>query len=110
MRLGDETGNNARLVRVDLGPAHGAVSAPVGAAPDVLSIDAALGWLYVAAESGDLTVFDLARPGLVAIDAEQPGPSAHAVAADPATHRVYFPLSQGPGGAPVVRVMGPSGT
>jgi DNA-binding beta-propeller fold protein YncE len=47
---------------------------------------------------------------LVAIDAEQPDPSDHAVAADPTTQRVYFPLSQGPGGAPVLRVMGPSGT
>ena len=58
------------LARVDLGDSHAAVPSKTGAGPDVLSIDPGLGWLYVAAESGDLTVFDIGQPGLVTIDSD----------------------------------------
>src|SRR5262245_58421044 len=64
--------------------------------PDVLSIDPGLGWLYVAAESGDLTVFDIQTAGVVLLGHDQPGSHSHSVAADPATHRVFFPLQAGP--------------
>jgi DNA-binding beta-propeller fold protein YncE len=101
--------NNDVLARVDLGGAHSVVTAKTGAGPDVLSIDPGLGWIYVAAESGNLTVFDIHQPGLVAIDHEHPAANAHTVAADPATHRVYFPLPAGPKGTPVLRIMKPSG-
>lgn len=99
---------NATLARVDLADAHAVVTAKTGNGPDVLSVDPGLGWLYVAAESGDLTVFDIGQPGLVAIDHEHPGDNAHSVAVDPATHRVYFPLMVGPKGTPVLRIMRPS--
>jgi DNA-binding beta-propeller fold protein YncE len=102
--------NNATLARVDLAGAHGVATAPTGSDPDVLSIDPGLGWLYVAAESGDLTVFDLARPGLALVGHDAPGPDSHTVAVDPATHRVFFPLMSGPGGRPVLRIMRPAGT
>lgn len=96
--------SNDRLVRVALDGAHAVVHESVGAGPDVLAIDPGLGWLYVAAESGDLTVLDIAQPGLVVIDRESPGPGAHTVAVDPATHRVFLPLSQGP----KLRIMRPA--
>lgn len=64
------------------------VTAPTGSGPDVLSVDPGLGWLHVAAESGDLTVFDHAQPGLVDIDHEHPGDDAHSVAVEPKTHHV----------------------
>jgi YVTN family beta-propeller protein len=99
--------NNNVLVRVDLGGAHALTSAPTGAGPDVMSVDPGLGWLYVAAESGDLVVFDIGKPGLVTIDREHPGDNAHSVAVDPATHRVFFPLMAGPSGKPVMRIMQP---
>lgn len=100
---------NDMVVRVDLGGSHALVSAKTGAGADVLSVDSGLGWLYVAAESGDLTVFDIGQPGLVNIDREHPGDNAHSVVVDPATHRVFFPLMVGPKGAPVLRIMRPSG-
>jgi DNA-binding beta-propeller fold protein YncE len=100
--------NNDVLARVDLDGAHAVVTAPTGAGPDVLSIDPDLGWLYVAAESGDLVVFDIGQRGLVAVDHEHPGDNAHSVAVDPATHRVYFPLMVGPKGDPVLRIMRPA--
>jgi DNA-binding beta-propeller fold protein YncE len=101
--------NNGVLARVDLGGAHRVVTAKTGSDPDVLGVDPGLGWLYVAAESGDLTVFDLKQPGLVSIDREHPGDNAHSVAVDPATHHVYFPLEAGPNGTPVLRIMRPTG-
>jgi DNA-binding beta-propeller fold protein YncE len=99
---------NDTLARVDLGGAHAVTTAKTGSGPDVLSVDPGLGLLYVAAESGDLTVFDIQQPGLVTVDTEHPGDNAHSVAVDPATHRVFFPLKSGPKGTPVLRIMRPS--
>jgi DNA-binding beta-propeller fold protein YncE len=98
-----------RLARVDLEGAHAIATAPTGSGPDVLAIDPGLGWLYVAAESGDLTVFDVKRPGVVLVGHDHPGEHAHSVAVDPATHRVFFPLLQGPSGTPVLRILKPAG-
>ena len=101
--------NDDRVARVALDdPAHAIVTAASGAGPDVLAIDSEYGWLYVAAESGDMRVFDLRVPGLTAIDAEHPGDNSHTVAVDPATHRVFFPLPSGPDGTPVLRIMRPA--
>jgi DNA-binding beta-propeller fold protein YncE len=99
---------NDKLARVDLDGAHTVATAPSGAGPDVLSIDPGLGWLYVAAESGDLTVFDLNRPGVALLGHDSPGANSHSVAVDAATHRVFFPLMKGPNGTPVLRMMQPS--
>jgi YVTN family beta-propeller protein len=99
--------DNNVLVRVDLAGAKVLATAATGGGPDVMSIDPGLGFLYVAAESGDLVVFDIGKPGLVTIDREHPGDNAHSVAVDPATHRVFFPLMAGPSGKPVMRIMLP---
>ncbi|GAC1561608.1 MAG: hypothetical protein NVS3B10_19330 [Polyangiales bacterium] len=100
---------NDTLARVDLGGAHAVSIAKTGASPDVLAIDPGLGWLYVAAESGDLTVFDLKRAGVVLVGHDHPGDHTHTVAVDPATHRVFFPVMVGPKGTPVLRIMRPTG-
>ena len=100
---------NSVLARVALGGDHAITTADTGSGPDVLSIDPGLGWLYVAAESGDLTVFDIQKPGVALIDHDTPGDNAHTVAVDPVTHRVFFPLQSGPNGKPVLRIMKPSG-
>jgi DNA-binding beta-propeller fold protein YncE len=100
---------NSALARVALEGTHAVVTAPTGDGPDVLSIDSGLGFLYVAAESGDLAVFDIGQPGLVTIDREHVGDAAHSVAVDPATHRVFFPLLAGPKGTPVLRITRPVG-
>jgi DNA-binding beta-propeller fold protein YncE len=100
--------DNDRLLRINLEGNHTVALGPTGAGPDVMSIDAKLGWLYVAAESGDLTVFDLNRPGVHLLGRDHPGSNAHSVTVDPATHRVYFPLVKGPQGTPILRIMQPS--
>src|SRR5215472_9126206 len=101
--------SNNMLAHVDLAGSHGVSTGPTGSGPDVLSIDPGLGWLYVAAESGDLTVFDIEQPGVVVVGHDSPGGNSHSVAVDPATHRVFFPLMAGPQGTPVLRIMRPSG-
>ncbi len=99
---------NDMLARVELGDAHAVSLAATGSGPDVLSIDPGFSWLYVAAESGDLTVFDISKPGVVLLGHDHPGGNSHSVAADPATHRVFFPLTAGPKGTPVLRIMQPA--
>lgn len=101
--------DNDVLVRVGLGDDHAIATGKTGSGPDVLAIDPGLGWLYVAAESGDLTVFDISKPGVVLLGHDRPGESAHSVAVDPTTHRVFFPLLTGPKGTPVMRIMRPAG-
>jgi DNA-binding beta-propeller fold protein YncE len=101
---------NSKVARVDLDGSHALSLAASGADPDVLAIDAGLGWLYVAAERGDLRIFDLTKPGLVSIGREHPGNASHSVAVDPSTHQVFFPLAVGPRGSPVLRIMRPAGT
>lgn len=98
--------DNARLVTVAL--ARGAVidSQSVGAGPDVLAWDPGLQRLYVAAESGPLTVFDVSADKPRKIGEAKVADNAHVVAVDPASHRVYLPLRD-VAGRPVLRVMEP---
>ena len=100
--------DNDQLLRVGLDGEHSVALGSTGGGPDVMSIDPKLGWIYVAAESGDLTIFDLTRPGVNLLGREHPGDNAHSVAVDPATHRAYFPLLKGPKGTPVLRILQPS--
>ena len=100
--------DNNKLARVDLAGAHAVTLGDSGAGPDVLSIDASKGWLYVAAESGDVTIWDITQPGTALVGHDAPGDNAHTVAVDPATHRVFFPLPKGPHGKPILRIMQPT--
>src|SRR6266571_3959723 len=78
----------------------------VGSVPDVLAFDAVWRRLYVASESGVVSVFTESGSGLV-VDGAVVMPHAHTVAVDPRTHLVYFPL-QNVADQPVLRIM--SGT
>jgi DNA-binding beta-propeller fold protein YncE len=98
--------SSSTLVRVELRTGD-IVSAKVGKTPDVLAIDPGIGWLYVAAESGNLAVFDLEKHGLTPVGSQQVGNAAHSVAVEAATGRVFFPLKVGPRGAPALRIMRP---
>ncbi|HEU4576898.1 MAG TPA: hypothetical protein VFS67_01490 [Polyangiaceae bacterium] len=101
---------NHRLLQLDLEAGQVLATLATGEDPDVLSVDPGLGWLYVAAESGDLTVFDLRNPVATLLGHDHPGPSSHTVAVDPASHLIFFPLRLGPSGKPVLRIMKPTGT
>jgi DNA-binding beta-propeller fold protein YncE len=94
-------------VAVDLASRRVGQPQPVGDRPDVLALDPGLHRLYVAAESGLLSVFQV--DGLAVRKAAEgnAGPDAHVVAVDPATHLVYLPL-RNLSGQPVLRVLAPA--
>ena len=97
---------NHKLLVLDLETRKMTASFDVGDDPDVLAYDSALGYLYVAAESGIVSVFR-AQPGQVSKVGEgMVGSNAHVVAVDPGTHRSYFPLKN-VDGQTVMRIMSP---
>ena len=75
----------------------------VGEDPDVLAFDPLWRRLYVAAESGEVTVFT-ASDGHLARDGRITMPDAQTVSVDPRTHLVYFPLKD-VDGHPLLRIM-----
>ena len=98
--------HNARLVRLDLRSGRVTGSGGVGIGVDVLALDPGLHRLYVASESGVVSVYDVRKGRLNRVAQAFLHLNAHVVAVDPSTHRVYFPL-QDVGGKPVMRVMEP---
>jgi len=96
---------NARLLVVSLTSLRVTGSYSVGDDPDVLAFDPGLQRLYVAAESGVVTVFE-ERAQALQLLGQYRAPAAHSVSVDPATHRVYLPL-ENVGGRPVLRILSP---
>jgi DNA-binding beta-propeller fold protein YncE len=79
---------------------------PLGRGPDVLSFDTGTRRLYVASESGTLSVFRESDAGLVKEGDLLVGTNAHVVVVDPANHHIYLPLKDVEG-HPVLRIMEP---
>jgi len=99
--VADEAGTT--LLTVDLRSMRVTGRHRVGREPDVLAFDPAWGRLYVASESGVVSVFTEHNGGLVH-EGDATMAHAHTVSVDPGTHLVYFPL-QDVGGKPVLRIM-----
>jgi DNA-binding beta-propeller fold protein YncE len=97
-------GNN-KLAVFDLSSMRVLGTYAVGRSPDVLAFDPGLKMLYVAAESGQVTVFQENEKNLVS-KGKINMPHAHTVSVDPQSHLVYFPL-QNLNGHPVLRIMTP---
>jgi DNA-binding beta-propeller fold protein YncE len=97
---------NAQLLTVDLASLGIIGTTSAGDTPDVLAFDSGLRRLYVAAESGTVTVFD-EQGGALLLLGQFEMPHAHSVAVDSKTHLVYFPL-ENINGTPVLRIMKPS--
>jgi YVTN family beta-propeller protein len=95
---------NAKLVALDLQSMQVVFSGDVGKTPDVLAIDPALHRIYIAAESGPLTVLDDTGGTVRELLKTDAGPNAHTVAVDTETHHIYLPL-QNLNGHPVLREM-----
>lgn len=86
---------NATMVTVDL-RAHTVLDRhDVGETPDVLVYDAGRQRVYVAAESGWVSVFDRRDGRVSAAGARRLADGAHSLALDPATHHTYFPIPAG---------------
>jgi DNA-binding beta-propeller fold protein YncE len=80
---------------------------PVRADPDVLAFDNELKLLYVACESGGVSLFKIERDKLTKVGDADVGPNSHTVAVDSQTHKAYFPLKN-INGSPVLRIMIPA--
>jgi DNA-binding beta-propeller fold protein YncE len=98
--------DNARLLVYDLASRRISASYDVGSEPDVLSYDAGLGLLYVASESGTLSMFKVAAQTTQKLAEGPLAHAAHVVAVDSETHLAYFPIANR-GGRPVLRIMRP---
>jgi DNA-binding beta-propeller fold protein YncE len=98
---------NATMVSVDLNSMQITATLKTGDKPDVLAFDPGLHRLYIAAESGVLTIFEEHGNKVELLAQGMLAPSAHTVAVDPETHRLYFPL-ENQDGKPVLRIMEPS--
>ena len=95
---------NDVLLTVDMTTWRVTGTAHVGVEPDVVAFDPHAGRLYVASESGYVTVFQLHGRRLQVIYSNYLADDAHVVAVDPATGRSYFPVLGASGGHPVVLV------
>jgi YVTN family beta-propeller protein len=82
---------------------------PVAGGPDVLAFDRGLQLLYVACESGAVSLFRCAGGKLEKVGNINVGPNSHSVSVDSETHRAYFPLKN-VNGSPILRIMIPANT
>lgn len=96
-------GNN-KLLALDLASKKIVASFDVGRDPDVLAFDQGRKLLYVAGESGLVSLFNVEAGNVTKRGEGLLGPHAHVVAVDPDTHDAYFPLMN-VGGRPVLRIM-----
>lgn len=78
----------------------------VGKNPDVLAFDAEKHLLYVACESGVVSIFQCVNGKAKKLADQSVGPNSHSVSVDSMTHNVYFPLKN-VNGAPLLRIMRP---
>ena len=97
---------NHKLLVLDLETRKVTAVFDVGEDPDVLGYDSSLGYLYVAAESGVVSIFNTGSGSIAKLADLNAGPDAHVVAVDSVTHKSYFPLKN-VGGRTVLRIMQP---
>jgi DNA-binding beta-propeller fold protein YncE len=99
--------DNAKLLVFDLALGRVTSTFDVGTTPDVLAFDTQLRRLYVASESGTVTIFRERGRALSKLAEGFLAPGAHTVAVDSRTHLVYFPL-ENVDGKPVLRILAPA--
>jgi len=98
---------NDRLLAVDLASGRISVDLAIGHDPDVLAADPDLKRLYVASESGILSVINTADPAKpIKLGDVMVGLNAHSVAVDPSDHYLFLPLRDLNGKA-VMRILAP---
>jgi len=94
---------NATMVTVDLANRHVIEHHEVGDSPDVLAYDSGTRRVYVAAESGWVSIFDQDHRRLAARGSDFLADGAHSLALDPTTHHIYIPIPKNRNGSPVLR-------
>jgi YVTN family beta-propeller protein len=99
---------NATLLTIDESDWRITGTNQIGEDPDVLDYDGTGHRLYVAAESGSVTVLALRDRVLAETGSGHLADGAHVVAVDPTTHRSYYPVPSGSGGHPALLVRAPA--
>ncbi len=100
---------NATLLTVDLNTWQTVDTQRVGNDPDVLAYDPGTGRLYIAAESGWVTILDQHDRRLHVAGRAYLADGAHVVTVDQTTHRSYYPIPRGPDGKPALLTFEPVG-
>jgi DNA-binding beta-propeller fold protein YncE len=95
--------DNAALLMIDMPSMRVISTQSVGKNPDLMALDSGWHYLYVASESGVVSVFDEHGRTLKKVNEGYVDPGSHAVAADQDTHYMYLPL-QNVGGRPILRI------
>ena len=98
---------DSKLLVIDMVTFEVKQAFPTGDGPDVLAFDSTLERLYVAAESGIVSIFQLRDRTLEKLEDLMVAPHAHTISVNPSTHEVYLPLKD-VDGHPVLRIMKPS--
>jgi DNA-binding beta-propeller fold protein YncE len=99
---------NATMFTVDLANRTVIDHHKVGETPDVLAYDRGENRVYVAAESGWLSIFDNDHGHLKVRGSAHLADGSHSLALNPTTHHTYFPIPKGPAGSPVLWEFEPS--
>ncbi len=99
---------NATMVTVDLVNRNVIDHHGVGETPDVLAYDAGANRVYVAAESGWVSIFDQDHGHLTERGSAYLADGAHSLALDPTTHHTFFPIPKDHNGSPVLREYEPT--
>jgi DNA-binding beta-propeller fold protein YncE len=97
---------DSKLLVVDMETFQVKQVLPTGEGPDVLALDTGLERLYVATESGIVSIFQLHGRTLEKVEDLSVAPNAHTVSVDSSTHEVYLPLKSVEG-HPALRIMKP---
>lgn len=95
---------SANLLVVDLDNGQVIQTVSVGNKPDVLTLDPVRARLYVASESGVVSVFNVKPKRIEKLVEGLAGENAHSVAVDPESGLLYLPL-RNLNGRPVLRIM-----
>ncbi len=98
---------NAKLLVFDLSAMRVIQTFEVGDKPDVLAFDSVRQRLYVASESGIVTVFDTSSEKVIKLGEGFVADNAHSIAVDPSTGLVYLPI-RNLKGHPALRIMEPT--
>jgi hypothetical protein len=99
---------NATMVTVDLVNRNVIDRHEVGETPDVLAYDSSTNRVYVAAESGWVSIFDQDHGHLTVRGSAYLADGAHSLALDPTTHHSYIPIPKDHNGSPVLREYEPT--
>ncbi len=96
--------HNARLLVMSLHTMQVTAVHRVGRDPDVLALDLQRKRLYVASESGIISVFHITKDGLRKLGQGYVGDDAHSIAVDPVTGLAYLPIENFHG-KPVLKIV-----